>query len=88
VIPIILEQCEIPNKLKHLTYLDLTLDNNTLTQLQKLKDALLPVYEMIYNKTIYEYCEIIINRGIVILAHVMVHVNHKKIKSNEIQFSH
>jgi hypothetical protein len=33
VIPIILEQCEIANKLKHLTYLDLTLDNNTLTEL-------------------------------------------------------
>jgi hypothetical protein len=27
VIPIILEKCEIPNKLKHLTYLDLTLEN-------------------------------------------------------------
>ena len=47
VIPIILEQCEIANKLKHLTYLDLTLDNNTLTELQKLKDALLPGDEMI-----------------------------------------
>jgi hypothetical protein len=50
VIHIILEQCEIPNKLKHLTYLDLTLDNNTLTELQKLKDALLPGDEMIYNR--------------------------------------
>jgi hypothetical protein len=45
--PIILEQCEIANKLRHLTYLDLTLDNNTLTELQKLKDALLPGDEMI-----------------------------------------
>jgi hypothetical protein len=51
VIPIILEKCEIPNKLKHLTYLDLTLDNNTLTELQKLKDALLPGDEMIYNRS-------------------------------------
>jgi hypothetical protein len=50
VIPIILEQCEIANKLRHLTYLDLTLDNNTLTELQKLKDALLPGDEMIYNR--------------------------------------
>jgi hypothetical protein len=50
VIHIILEQCEIPNKLKHLTYLDLTLDNNTLTELQKLKDAPLPGDEMIYNR--------------------------------------
>jgi hypothetical protein len=41
-----------------------------------------------WTQTIYEYCEIIINRGIVILAHVMVHLNHKKIKSNEVQFSH
>jgi hypothetical protein len=49
VIPIILEQCEIPKKLRHLAYLDITLDNNTLTELQKLKDALLPGDDMIYN---------------------------------------
>ena len=49
VIPIILELCEIPKKLRHLTYLDITLDNNTLTELQKLKDALLPGDDMIYN---------------------------------------
>jgi len=50
VIPILLEQCEIPNKLKHLTYLDLTLDNNSLAELQKLKDALLPGDEMICSR--------------------------------------
>jgi hypothetical protein len=47
---IILELCEIPKKLRHLAYLDITLDNNTLTELQKLKDALLPGDEMIYNR--------------------------------------
>jgi hypothetical protein len=46
MIPILLEQCEIPNKLRHLTYLDLTLDNNSLTELQKLKNALLPGDDM------------------------------------------
>ena len=50
VIPIILEQCEIPNKLKHLAYLDLTLDNNSLAELQKLKSAILPVDEMICSR--------------------------------------
>jgi hypothetical protein len=50
VIPILLEECEIPNKLKLLTYLDLTLDNNSLAELQKLKDALLPGDEMQYNR--------------------------------------
>jgi hypothetical protein len=50
VIPIILEQCEIPNKLKHLAYLDLTLDNNNLAELQKLESALLPGDEMICSR--------------------------------------
>jgi hypothetical protein len=50
VIPIILEQCEIPNKLKHLAYLDLTLDNNSLAELQKLKSAILPGDEMICSR--------------------------------------
>ena len=50
VISILLEECEIPNKLRHLTYLDLTLDNNSLAELQKLKDALLPGDEMQYNR--------------------------------------
>ena len=50
VIFILLEQCEIPNKLRHLTYLDLTLDNNSLTELQKLNDELLPGDEMINNR--------------------------------------
>jgi hypothetical protein len=50
VIPILLEECEISNKLRQLTYLDLTLDNNSLAELQKLKDALLPGDEMICSK--------------------------------------
>ena len=50
VIPIILEQCEIPNKLKRLAYLDLTLDNNSLAELQKLESALLPGDEMICSR--------------------------------------
>jgi hypothetical protein len=41
-----------------------------------------------WTQYIYEYCEFIINRLILILAHVVVHLDHKKLKSNEIQLSH
>ena len=41
-----------------------------------------------WTQTIYENCEIIINRWSLILGHFVVHLNHKKFKFNEIQFSH
>jgi hypothetical protein len=41
-----------------------------------------------WTQTIYEYCEIIINRWSLILGHFVVHLNHKKLKSKEIQLSH
>lgn len=42
VIPLLLEECEIPDRLQHITYADFTNDDNYIFEIMKLKKALLP----------------------------------------------
>ena len=42
VIPVVLEDCEIPFKLKHLTYSDMTIEQDFVFEMRRLKKVLLP----------------------------------------------
>ena len=42
VIPLLYEDCKIPDKLRHLNYVDLTNNEQFLQQMRRLKKALLP----------------------------------------------
>ncbi|XP_071127732.1 toll-like receptor 2 type-2 [Mytilus edulis] len=42
IIPIYLEECNIPDKLRHITYADFTSDDDYIFEIMKLKRALLP----------------------------------------------
>jgi hypothetical protein len=42
VIPVLLEDCEKPIKLKHLTHLDMTIEKDFVYEMRRLKRALLP----------------------------------------------
>ncbi|CAG2234750.1 unnamed protein product [Mytilus edulis] len=42
IIPLYLEECDIPDKLKHITYADFTNDDDYIFEIMKLKRALLP----------------------------------------------
>ena len=42
VIPVILEKCKIPIKLQHLTYSDMTIEQDFVFELRRLKKVLLP----------------------------------------------
>jgi hypothetical protein len=42
VIPVLLEECKIPIKLQHLTYSDMTIKQDFVSEMKRLKRALLP----------------------------------------------
>ena len=42
VIPVLLEECKIPIKLQHLTYSDMTIEQDFVFEMRRLKRALLP----------------------------------------------